>query len=180
MSRPNSMAASEADDAWGNPPLWIDTSSLASRKRAPRCRRCKHQELLPGDPAEPEEGRQRGCGQVIRRAAGDVEERLLEHVGGIDPSPEAVVDPEPDDVLQPFAVAGEQREQSLAVPLLDASLKLRHVIGLARHKSSNALPRRRRQPVGGAKLSGLARSISRLRTAAALHATSLLHVQTAT
>ena len=91
------------------------------------------QELFPGDPAEPEKRGHRGRGDVIRRPPGDIEECLLEHVGRIDPLPETVVDAQPDNVLQPFAVAAEQRKQSLAVPVLDASLELGHVIELVRH-----------------------------------------------
>jgi hypothetical protein len=93
----------------------------------------QRQEFLTCDPAEPEERRQRGCGQVIGCAAGDVEEGFLEHVGRVDPPLQAVVDAQPDDVLQPLAMAGEQGEQGLVVPVLDALLKPCHDLGFARH-----------------------------------------------
>jgi hypothetical protein len=72
------------------------------------------------------------------------------------------------DVLEPFAVTRERREQSLTVSLLDASLKLRHVIWLVRHNHPrDSLPWRARQP-----------PVRLGQTRAAAHFASALHATT--
>ena len=75
---------------------------------------------LPGHQPQPEEERHLALGQVMRQLLGDVEIRLLEHVGGIDPPLEPAVEPQPHHLPQPFAVAAEQLGQRGLVALAGA------------------------------------------------------------
>ena len=71
---------------------------------------------LPGHQPQPEEERHLALGQVSGQLLGDVEIRLLEHVGGVDPPLEPAVEPQPHHLPQPFAVAAEQLGQRRLSP----------------------------------------------------------------
>jgi hypothetical protein len=62
---------------------------------------------------EPEKGRQLGIAQVLVQPRGDVEERLLEDVRGIQPGLESRVHTELDHSAEPLAVDLEQLDQRL-------------------------------------------------------------------
>ena len=57
----------------------------------------------------------RGVAGVLGDPLADVEIRLLEHVGGIDPAREPAVEPQPDHPAQPIAIAVEERGQGRLV-----------------------------------------------------------------
>jgi hypothetical protein len=66
---------------------------------------------LPRQEPQPEERRHRRRGEVLGLPPVDVEERLLEHVRGVDPPLEAAVHPEPDHPPQPAAVPAEELDE---------------------------------------------------------------------
>ena len=59
---------------------------------------------LTGHQPQPEEERHLALGQVVRQLLGDVEIRLLEHVGGIDPPLQPAIEPQPHHLPQPLAI----------------------------------------------------------------------------
>ena len=59
-------------------------------------------QFLPGDESEPEEKGQILLAGPLREALVDLEEGLLEHVGGIDPAGQAAVQAQPHHPLQPL------------------------------------------------------------------------------
>ena len=65
---------------------------------------------LAGDQPEPEvERHRRGVAGVVGDPLADVEIRVLEHVGRIDPAREPAVEPQADHPPQPVAIAVEER-----------------------------------------------------------------------
>ena len=56
-----------------------------------------------------------GIAGVIANSLADVEIRLLEYVGGVDPAREPVVQPQADHPPQPIAIAVEERSQGRLV-----------------------------------------------------------------
>ena len=64
---------------------------------------------------QPEQGLELRVGQVRVEVAGDVEERLLEHVRGIEPGPKPRVHAQLDHPPEPIAMVVEQLRQRLGV-----------------------------------------------------------------
>ena len=56
-----------------------------------------------------------GSRAYSRKSLADIEIRLLEHVGGIDPAREPAVEPQADHPPQPIAIAVEERGQGRLV-----------------------------------------------------------------
>ena len=69
---------------------------------------------LSGHQPQPEEKRHLTLGQVVRQLLGDIEIRLLEHVGGVNPPLQPAIEPQPHHLPQPFAVSAEQLGQRRA------------------------------------------------------------------
>src|SRR5262249_9044100 len=73
-------------------------------------------ESLSGEGAEPEKEGTLGFLGELAGPAGEVEEGLLEDVGGVEPALEAAVQPQADHPLEPLAVAVPERPEGVLVP----------------------------------------------------------------
>jgi hypothetical protein len=70
----------------------------------------------PRQPAEPVEHGLLGPFQVLRQGLGRLKERLLEHVGRIDPAPQPIVQAQRDHPPQTVAVRGQELGPRRLVP----------------------------------------------------------------
>jgi hypothetical protein len=78
-------------------------------------------EPLHGQETQPEKRRHSRIGRVLRQAARSIQERLLEHVLGIDPPLQAAVEPQPNHPAEPFAVPGEELPERMMISCVDAA-----------------------------------------------------------
>src|SRR5262249_21264583 len=76
----------------------------------------EHLESLPGQGAEPEEEGNVGVLSELAGPAGEVEERLLEDVGVVEPALEAAVQPYAYHPPQPLAVAVPELAEGVLIP----------------------------------------------------------------
>src|SRR5437773_784565 len=76
----------------------------------------QHLESLPGQGAEPEEEGDLGVRGELAGPAGEVEERLLEDVGGVEPALEAAVQPQADHPFEPLPVAVPELPEGVLIP----------------------------------------------------------------
>ena len=106
---PSSWAASETESASGRPPRCSVTSRSASRSCVPRWRRWTSASFEPGHVPQPEEERQRRLADVLIQPPGDLDVRLLEYVGVVDPAGQPAAEAEMHHPLEPIVVASEQR-----------------------------------------------------------------------
>ena len=84
---------------------------------------------LAHDQPQPQEGRQLRALEVTVQPGGDVEERVLEHVGGVDPALKARIHAQLDHPAQPLPVTLEQVRQRLAVAPRSRSTRWRVSLG---------------------------------------------------
>ena len=96
-------------------PSWPAASPLVQRDFAAGIPHGRAQVLamnphqpLSGHQPQPEEKRHLTLGQVVRQLLGDIEIRLLEHVGSVDSPLQPAVEPQPNHLPQPFAIAAEE------------------------------------------------------------------------
>ena len=101
----------------------------------PRCWRWSVVSRRPTCSRSQSNGGQLRVGQVGVQVAGDVEERLLEDVRGVEAGPDARVDAQLDHATEPIAVAIEQRRQRLAVAAAELLDRVDCVAGWVVHDS---------------------------------------------
>ena len=94
---------------------------------------------LAHDQPQPEEGRQLRAPEVAVQAGRGVEERVLEHVGGVEPALEPRVHAQLDHPAQAIPVALEQVRQRLAVAAAEPLDELLGVARIIRHDSPHNL-----------------------------------------
>ena len=90
---------------------------------------------LAHDQPQPEERRQLRALEVAVQAGGGVEERVLEHVGGVDPALEPRIHAQLDHPVQPIPVALEQVRQRLAVAAAKPLDEMEGIARIVRHES---------------------------------------------
>ena len=93
-------------------------------------------EPLHGQEAQPEEGRHPRIGGVFSQPAHGIQERLLEHVLGVEPPLKAPVEPEPDHLEQPPAMPREELAERMTIPCMDAAKEGLIGVGMAGHEWS--------------------------------------------
>jgi hypothetical protein len=76
----------------------------------------EHLESLPGQGAEPEEERDLGLLGELAGPAGEIEEGLLEDIGGIEPALEAAVQAQADHPLESLPVAVPELPKGVRIP----------------------------------------------------------------
>ena len=102
---------------------------------------------------QPEQRRQLRVSQIGVQIAGDVNERLLEHVGSVNPGPEPWVDPQLDHATEPIAIAIEYRRQRPWAATAQPLDGVRCVAGSVFHESPHTpYPRRPETRTEKAKL----------------------------
>jgi hypothetical protein len=74
------------------------------------------QEPLTGEKAQPEKDRHLWIRCVFRSAAGHIDKRLLQDVGGIEPSLQSPIQPQPHHATQTVAKTIKESSQGVPVP----------------------------------------------------------------
>ena len=109
VSRPRSCAASAAELAAGNAPPWIETSRPASRDLGPELLAMHELQPLERQEPQPQERRHRvRLANILGPALGGLEERLLDHVRGVDPAAQPMIQPDRDHPPQAVAVGRQE------------------------------------------------------------------------
>src|SRR5262249_53767808 len=105
----------------------------------PKVLAVEHLESLPGQAAEPEEeGDLRGRGEFAR-PPGEVDEGLLEDVGGVKPALEAAVQAEADHPLEPLPVAVPEVTEVVLIPACRLPKQRDRVVRVFHHGSAHTL-----------------------------------------
>src|SRR5262249_42500233 len=96
-------------------------------------------ESLSGEGAEPEKEGTLGFLGELAGPAREVEEGLLEDVGGVEPALEAAVQPQADHLLEPLPVAVPERHEGVLIPGRPLPQQRDRVVRIVRHRGAHTL-----------------------------------------